>query len=195
MICNSCILTPLPEKPKDLDVQGGELVDKDLPRKQGVTREQLQQDLTNLSTKSPEVQPDKYMKNLKLQGKGAFKSRTVTFGSMILEFNDEGVAVFPEPLLTEVEKLMRLKPGRFHVMKDEDDDVLSAHVAAAEAQIQAVEAEEEPVQEEVQILSKEQEVPPQAEDPKAVPKQPKPKPKAVKQPSKKPLGRPKKVKS
>lgn len=70
------------------------------------------------NSKNPVRYPgDPDMKTLKVRSNYA-RSRTVMLDSLVLKFDDHGVASFPAHLLPILEKEMAVKPGRYFLVQD-----------------------------------------------------------------------------
>lgn len=79
--------------------------------------------LYEISTKQQATSVEVPMKTLKVFSNFA-RSRTIVLGpksELVLQFDEHGAAYFPDHLLPILEDVMRTKPGRFTLVKKEED--------------------------------------------------------------------------
>lgn len=198
-VCGSCIMAPLPPLDED-DIDNAQLdhnhdlsylsqegqrnqARKSLKGQKSVN--QVQMDMVEMFLKSPtplqEVEP---VKKLKLKS-NSVRDRMHPVGSLMLKFDEDGVAEFAEHHLAAVKAYMALRPGRFRVLEDEKKkpkkDPRKALEAARAALEVAKAAEKEPEPEEPKAEEPAPvEVKPEAPKAEAKAEEPKPKPKARK---------------
>ncbi len=132
-ICGSCVLAPLPpptEGPldSDYDVDSGfdlsyleQEGQRDAVRntlKKGTSRTQVQMNMGKMALQLPvPLQEEPSVTKLKLKS-NSIRDRMHPIGKLMLRFDGEGVARFPEHQLDEIQAHMRLRPGRFHIIED-----------------------------------------------------------------------------
>lgn len=158
--CGSCVMAPLPTPAQVEDAEKGqraanfdlEYLDDERQgsrpptRPTGKTRGQVRVNLAEMALQTPtplqEVTP---MKMLKLKS-NSIRDRIHPIGDLMLNFDGEGVARFPENQLPVVEAHMRLRPGRFRVIRPvpTEADEAEDRLVAARAALEAAKAEKEP---------------------------------------------------
>ncbi len=128
-ICGSCVLTPLPS-PDAIDFDKAIDVGFDLsflddtkkseerqrPKPRSLT--QVQMALSKTVLKHPNPTPEVEVKTLKLKS-NHLRDRVYPMEDLMLHFDGDGVAEFPEARLETVTKHMRLRPNRFRLLGDE----------------------------------------------------------------------------
>jgi hypothetical protein len=125
IICGSCVLSPLPSseeedlgKTVDVKMDLTYLDDKKKTRQpKGRNFMQVQMDLNKIAMKQPIPIPEVLVKRLKLKS-NSLRDRAYLIEGMVLHFDGDGIATFPEHCLEAILRHTRVRPGRFRLLEE-----------------------------------------------------------------------------
>jgi hypothetical protein len=106
--------------------------DESKPQKKGKSVYHMQADLNKLKHQQATPLQEVKMRELRLKS-NSLRNRSMLMGSLVLHFDSEGVASFPEAQLAQVREHMSLRPNRFQIIEEEkpdlEDKLIQARIA------------------------------------------------------------------